>query len=122
MLERSQLHGLLEQARSNNARVDITSCLLYGSGNFLQLLEGPREQVQATFSKISRDDRHRDIRLLLDADRERCTFNTWWMAFFNLETGTRVSIGWTTSSIRRLMGSMKTRWRCTACSRIFVPN
>jgi len=90
LFERPELDQLLEQARSNNALADITGCLLYGGGNFLQLLEGPLEHVQATFGKIQRDDRHRELQVLLDAERSHRTFNAWWMAFFNLHADTPI--------------------------------
>lgn len=43
------LIGILSKARSNNARDGITGCLVCREDLYLQLLEGPRDAVIATF-------------------------------------------------------------------------
>lgn len=58
-------------ARRNNAARDVTGLLLYGEismlpgmpGQFLQWLEGPEADVEATYDRICRDTRHSDVRL-----------------------------------------------------------
>lgn len=56
------LAGILLDARRCNARDGITGALIVRGDLFLQLLEGPRETVEATYQRIRRDDRHTDIR------------------------------------------------------------
>ncbi len=56
-----QLQELVQRARRTNAAAQITGLLLYGNGHFVQLLEGPAEQVQDLFARISQDPRHRQV-------------------------------------------------------------
>ena len=70
----------------NNANAGVTGILLYGSGHFMQLLEGPIPSVKKTFDRIARDTRHKNIhRLLREATQERL-FDKWHMGVLNLET------------------------------------
>jgi hypothetical protein len=55
------LSGILVTARANNARDDITGCLICRADIFMQLLEGPEAAVAATWSRIQRDDRHVEV-------------------------------------------------------------
>ena len=50
---------ILAVSRRNNARDGITG-LLYGDGvRFMQVLEGPDDQVEAAYARIRLDPRHR---------------------------------------------------------------
>ncbi|MGI8724923.1 MAG: BLUF domain-containing protein [Methyloceanibacter sp.] len=55
------LTGILAAARRSNARDGITGALICREDLFLQMLEGPRDVVTATFARILRDDRHTEI-------------------------------------------------------------
>ncbi len=79
------LHDLLERARHSNTAVGVTGCLLYARGNFIQMLEGDDDAVDAVFNKITLDPRHTDIRVLNYEDCDMRVFNKWWMAFLNLD-------------------------------------
>ena len=56
------LAGILLDARRCNMRDGITGALICRDDLFLQLLEGPADKVQATYTRIRRDDRHLDVR------------------------------------------------------------
>ena len=43
---------ILEESRLFNSKNDITGCLLYHKGEFLQLLEGEKSIVQNIYGKI----------------------------------------------------------------------
>ena len=58
------LNQVLSVARRNNARDDITGALICRADLYLQMLEGPRAAVTATFQKIMADDRHLDVVLI----------------------------------------------------------
>ena len=78
---RQELDRLLEQARSNNARLGITGILLYENRSFLQVLEGPRTVVEVLFDKIAVDKRHgRATRIIAEPIQERA-FGEWTMGF-----------------------------------------
>lgn len=48
----------------HNPRAGIHGALMYRSGLFLQLLEGPGAEVEKTFERICRDRRHTNIRVI----------------------------------------------------------
>jgi hypothetical protein len=75
------LQKILEVSRKNNEARGITGALCYDPQAFLQCLEGPRDAVNALYTTIVRDDRHRDVTLIEYADIYQRTFETWSMAF-----------------------------------------
>ncbi len=58
------LAGILIDARRCNVRDGITGALICRDDLFLQMLEGPKAAVEATYKRIARDDRHIDVRPL----------------------------------------------------------
>lgn len=73
------LSGILLDARRCNERDDITGALLCRSDLYLQLLEGPGEKVLAAYERIRRDDRHLDLRQLVNRPVSRRIFGDWAM-------------------------------------------
>jgi hypothetical protein len=76
-----QLQDLLKVSRRKNSACQVTGLLLYVSGNFIQLLEGAREDVLATRDRIAADTRHRGMNTLLDGPCEKRDFQDWSMGF-----------------------------------------
>ena len=79
--------GLSEQVRiitaksiHNNRLADITGFLATGEGRFLQLLEGPVSEVEATFERIRSDPRHTDLAVIAQGAADRRMFRDWNMA------------------------------------------
>lgn len=79
------LDAILQTARANNSRLGITGMLLFNEGSFVQLLEGDKEKVQETFSKISKDPRHYNIEVVIEASVNNRYFPNWQMGFKWLE-------------------------------------
>ncbi len=75
------LNDLLARARASNTAAKISGLLLHHDGNFMQVLEGEREQVLGLFARIKRDPRHHRIITLLSHDIEHREFDEWSMAF-----------------------------------------
>jgi hypothetical protein len=73
------LDDILAVARHRNARDDLTGALICRHDIFMQLLEGPRAKVTATFARILRDDRHVDVSLLWCGDAAARLFPEWSM-------------------------------------------
>jgi hypothetical protein len=80
-LEADDVGKILESAVRHNAVNDVTGMLLYASGNFLQVLEGEEVAVDEAFSRISRDDRHRDIIEISRGTVPARDFAAWSMGF-----------------------------------------
>lgn len=79
-----QLTELLAASRERNHADDLSGMLLYAGGHFIQTLEGPEENVDATFARIERDSRHRNIYIALREPIDERVFPDWSMGFENL--------------------------------------
>ena len=79
-----ELGDLLEASRAHNSEHDITGMLLYRSGEFVQILEGPRSGVDALMEKIGRDPRHTDVRVLIEEPLHERRFADWTMGYQSL--------------------------------------
>lgn len=84
---------ILEASRRNNQLAGITGALLFNSGCFGQVLEGPRQAVEARFETIQRDPRHGDVSLLAFAPAQERAFPNWSMAFVGAQTEGRAQFG-----------------------------
>ena len=73
------LSAILIASRANNRKHDITGALICRSDIFLQLLEGPEQQVKNTYEAIQKDDRHINVYRLLDQFCEKRLFPAWAM-------------------------------------------
>ncbi|MET4783198.1 BLUF domain-containing protein [Glaciihabitans sp. UYNi722] len=73
--------AILVQARANNLRHHLTGALLYHRGRFIQILEGPDEQVLSRFALISADPRHRSISVVSEEPIKERQFPEWTMGF-----------------------------------------
>ena len=73
------LNHILFSARHRNKQDDVTGSLICRSDLYLQLLEGPRDRVSATFERIERDGRHLDVVVLCQGDVDSRLFGRWEM-------------------------------------------
>ncbi len=81
LFSEDDLFFLLEQARINNTKYDVTGMLLYIDGNFMQCLEGKKNHVEIIYTKIREDGRHKDLtEIVFDPLKER-NFKGWSMGF-----------------------------------------
>ena len=71
------LNGILSDAINYNSKNNITGALICREDIYLQLLEGPEYEVNLTFEKISTDDRHLEIELLLKEYCNKRIFPKW---------------------------------------------
>ncbi|KTE17261.1 BLUF domain-containing protein [Sphingopyxis sp. H115] len=58
LIREEDIAAILVSARRNNIRDELTGALVYNGRNFLQLLEGPAERVDACLAVIRADPRH----------------------------------------------------------------
>lgn len=72
---------ILDASQRNNSEVGVTGALMFNAGAFAQVLEGPRQGVEATFERIQRDLRHSDVTVLQCGPAESRGFANWSMAF-----------------------------------------
>lgn len=81
-----EINAIIAAARINNGRLGITGILLYNSGNFMQLIEGEVEPVEALYAKINMDRRHTNPTLLIKEEITHRNFEHWEMGYKNLES------------------------------------
>ncbi|MCB1605909.1 MAG: BLUF domain-containing protein [Xanthomonadales bacterium] len=74
-----RLIALLNCARENNRRNEITGILLHAPGRFVQCIEGESEAISQLYQQIGQDDRHRDLCVLQDLILPRRFFASWSM-------------------------------------------
>jgi len=84
-LTSAEMEELLEKARANNQRDDITGCLIYYKGGFVQLLEGSKEKIETLYDKIKMDPRHKNVTLFSDDEISKRTFPNWGMAYYPID-------------------------------------
>jgi hypothetical protein len=80
-----ELVALLEVSRRNNEAVGLSGMLLYSSQSFLQVLEGDAAALEETYRRIGADDRHVNLRLLMDAEVAAPLFPDWTMGFEHVD-------------------------------------
>lgn len=73
---------LLESARHFNAKSEVTGALWFNGDHFIQVLEGGRQAVSATYHRIAADNRHRNIELVDCRVVSERLFFDWNMAYF----------------------------------------
>jgi hypothetical protein len=69
--------GILTASTRNNQRSGLTGALLLGKRHFLQVLEGDFLEINETFQRISKDQRHRNIRIVSFEVIEQRQFAKW---------------------------------------------
>jgi len=80
-LSARDIKSILETARVNNAAKDITGLLCYDGHRFLQIIEGPKQNIKDLYLRIAQDMRHDHIELIHFEDIQERTFKRWQMAF-----------------------------------------
>ena len=79
---------ILDRSRKNNRTDEITGILIADGMRFLQVLEGDRKKVQATFARIGVDKRHFAIFKLIDREAPDRDFGEWDMAYRQVQNAT----------------------------------
>ena len=84
IFSRSELSVMLINARKKNVQMGINGILLYSDGSFFQVLEGEGETVDRLFEEISRDDRHRNVTVIIREAIPERVFGDWTMAYSDI--------------------------------------
>ncbi len=84
-LTESDIKDILSKAHAFNKKNNITGCLLYNKGQFLQLLEGDFTVLLELYDRIKRDSRHYDFLLMHMKETQYRTYSNWTMAYKSLE-------------------------------------
>lgn len=81
------LVDIMSHAQQRNPEREITGMLCYGSGQFLQALEGERATVTTLYHRIAGDARHAQCQLMSVEEISARDFPEWSMKVVNWEDG-----------------------------------
>lgn len=83
-LNPKMMDEILQTSRKNNPANGITGILCHSGDVFLQVLEGGRAHVNALYSMIVSDNRHKDVTILHYEEVTERRFSGWTMGQVNL--------------------------------------
>lgn len=86
------LKNITSVAQKNNYKQEITGVLFFHNNRFLQIIEGPKDELQQLMLKLKKDPRHRHIEILIDEAIENRSFEEWDMDSFNLDSENNFNI------------------------------
>ena len=77
------LSDIVRVSRQHNPEVDITGIISYREGQYLQVLEGPNDEVDRLIAKILADSRHEDAWVFIDETVTKRDFDNWSISLFD---------------------------------------
>ncbi len=80
-----QVRDILRSARTHNAAVGLTGVLVHAGGVFMQVLEGPEQEVLRLYVKILDDKRHGNCRLIYVSPARERLFEQWSMGMIEAQ-------------------------------------
>lgn len=86
-LSDADMSSVLNASQSNNEERYITGYLVLNGENFMQLIEGPRAEVEDIYDRILKDKRHTGIVRILAEKAEKRAFPRWSMNYFRVDKG-----------------------------------
>lgn len=85
-MKEADIEALAQAAAKKNAELGVTGVLLASGGLFFQVLEGPKEAVDALFETIVADRRHEQVLVLgVREGVETRLFESWSMGKVDLD-------------------------------------
>ncbi len=77
---------IMAKSVPNNAAIGVTGMLLSHAGYFIQILEGTKIAVNATYEKVAGDLRHKDVKIIGHVNCDERLFGKWNMCARSLST------------------------------------
>ncbi len=77
----NNIKDLYTKAKRNNYKNNISGILIYHKGNYLQVLEGHENDVDKTFDRITKDERHKNIIKVININVEQRIFEDYSFGF-----------------------------------------
>lgn len=81
-----ELDRILAAGLKNNPPQALTGALVLDGDRFIQVLEGARRTVSATFRRIAADPRHHDVELVFCGEIDTRRFDDWSVATLRADT------------------------------------
>ncbi|NNJ89786.1 MAG: BLUF domain-containing protein [Eudoraea sp.] len=80
-----EIQKIIEVAKDFNSTNEISGCLIFDNGYFVQILEGDEEKVTKLYSKIKIDRRHTQMEVLSKGWSSKRVFNDWGMGYLEMK-------------------------------------
>ena len=77
--------SILEQSQSNNYERYVTGFLAHNGRVFMQVLEGPEEEVRRTYTNICEDPRHTGVTQIMGETVQQRAFEDWSMNYHRVD-------------------------------------
>lgn len=84
---------IVRKSRANNPGWGVVGALLFGDGQFIQILEGREDKVDELFGVIRADDRHTEPTVLRRKPIDEPQFRQWSMKFPTMSEDLRNVLG-----------------------------
>jgi hypothetical protein len=78
---RVEIDSILRVSSAKNKATGLTGALMFNEDRFTQVLEGDESEVRATYHRIERDLRHRDVTTIFAGPVTHRRFSQWSMIF-----------------------------------------
>ncbi|MBQ0787629.1 MAG: BLUF domain-containing protein [Oceanihabitans sp.] len=79
LFNKRDLLDLLHESRGYNMVDSISGVLMHKKGFFLQVIEGEPEAIDNLISRLKKDSRHSNIKILYESPIEKRLFQNWAM-------------------------------------------
>ena len=94
----SEVPRIISKSRINNERDGIGGVLVFTGGDFVQVIEGTPERVDACWERIRSDPRHHSVEPFLDMPDEEPWFPEWRVGYLYDEDFARRIADWRSRS------------------------
>jgi hypothetical protein len=88
----ADVFGIIETSARNNPRREVTGFLIFSGTEFLQVIEGPTDQLEELLSTLHDDIRHTDLEIQLRSSIPGRKFADWRMQRFDLSNGNPAAV------------------------------
>ncbi len=73
----ANLENILARARSNNRKHGISGVLSFKKGHYLQIVEGPNDEVDQLYANIQHDPRHKSVSVICTIQTKQRYLQDW---------------------------------------------
>ncbi|WP_179339555.1 BLUF domain-containing protein [Winogradskyella ludwigii] len=80
---------MLIKAKRKNKKHKITGCIVYSGNKFIQMIQGPKQEITDLYKDIKADNRHFSVITLLEKASKEKIWSDWSMAMLNFSGGSK---------------------------------
>lgn len=84
-LSEDDILAILYASQSNNEERYLTGFLAHNGDGFMQILEGPQEEVELIYGRILKDKRHRGVQQVIGESVDMRAFPNWSMNYHRVD-------------------------------------